>query len=300
MDSSPLTYASAEAVYAELERLRAAGILTDPAYRAQLNTLRIKDEPGRTWMLQERTGRWHMWERGAWVEATPPGREPPPIRTPAAPEPAPGVAALDVTALRPPTQEAVPYSVVARVDLPPAGVVPPPPEPDATTPLAEPQPPTAATLPGRPPMVSSSAVHGGIAAPPPAPVLPPPVALRTAPPPPSLPPPSALAATALNAVAQSAPGQTGKRARRDAQRAARTASRSRREFRTIAWSILKWDVLWCLAGWAVYSIAGHRAPWALIPVAALAIITLVIWIRRLPSRQLPRRRPTPQQPGGVI
>lgn len=297
MDASPLTYASAEAVYAELERLRAAGILTDPAYRAQLNSLRIKDELGRTWMIQERTGRWHVWERGAWAEATPPGREPSPDSPPAAPERSVGMPASGIAATWPPAEETAARDVVAPADLPPAGVVPPPPTQDVTSRLPGGPPALTATVPGHPSIAGSPAVYTQMMAPPvpiappsaatrtspPAPVLPPPAAVRAVPPPPTLPPPPALVATSPP-VGQAAPGPTGKRARRDRARADRPAARSRRGFRYVAWSIVKWDVLWCLLAWAVGSTVGDRAPWALIPVAALALLSLVLWIRRLPRR----------------
>ncbi|MFO7697052.1 MAG: hypothetical protein R6X16_07840 [Anaerolineae bacterium] len=302
MDTAPLTYSSAEAVYVELERLRAAGVLSDAAYRAQLNTLRIKDERERTWMLQERTGRWHVWERGMWIEASPPGREPASVSAPVAAEPGERVPSLGEK-VAPPTAQAIPAPAsAAPADLPPPGVVPPPPTAGGTS-----------RLPGQPP------IAGGVAsctitqeppqpvtpiAPPPRPVQPPLAALQAERPPATVPPPSTqapsaslappaplapsaplappapLTASTPNYKAQPAPGRAGKRARRKANRAARPRS----GWRYIYWSILKWDVVWCLVAWGVFATVGERAGWALIPVGALAIVTLVLWIRSLPRR----------------
>lgn len=279
MDSSHLPYASAEVVYAELERLRTAGVLSDAAYRAQLNTLRIKDERGRTWMLQERTGRWHMWERGTWIEATPPGREPAPVSAPVASEPGERVPSLGGE-VAPPTAQAIPAPAsAAPVDLPPPGVVPHPPAADDTS-----------RLPGQLPIAAGVATFTSTQAPPqpvtpvaPPPTLPPPPTqapnASLAPPAP-LAPPTAWTASTPSYQAQPAQGRASRRARRKANRAARPRS----GWRYVLWSILKWDVLWCLVAWGVFAIVGERARWALIPVAALAIVTLVLWIRSLPRR----------------
>ena len=46
----------------------------------------MTDEQGRLWMLQERTGQWHVYDGTTWVPATPPSLVGPP------PPPAPSVA----------------------------------------------------------------------------------------------------------------------------------------------------------------------------------------------------------------
>ncbi len=75
MDHGGLTYEQAEQGYAELERLRRAGQIGQADYAARLNDLRVTDEYGRTWMLQEGTGQWFVYHNEAWVAAVPPGRE---------------------------------------------------------------------------------------------------------------------------------------------------------------------------------------------------------------------------------
>jgi hypothetical protein len=61
--------------YMRLEKLRRNGQIADGDYRAQLAALRVTDEQGRTWMVQEQSGQWHVWDGAAWSPDTPPGRE---------------------------------------------------------------------------------------------------------------------------------------------------------------------------------------------------------------------------------
>jgi hypothetical protein len=75
MEQGSLTYAQAERAFAELERLRKAGQLSPAEYTARLDALRVLDEHGRTWMLQEGTGQWFVYDNDAWVAATPPQRQ---------------------------------------------------------------------------------------------------------------------------------------------------------------------------------------------------------------------------------
>jgi hypothetical protein len=91
VDRGKLTYAQAEEAFAELERQRQAGEIDESAYRQELGALRVRDEQGRTWMLQERTGQWFVFDQGAWVASNPPGIKPspPPIPPPPTPTPTP-------------------------------------------------------------------------------------------------------------------------------------------------------------------------------------------------------------------
>lgn len=75
MDQSAPSYEEAERLFADLERQRQAGQLSQTDYAARLNALRVVDEYGRTWMLQEGSGQWYVYHNDAWVAATPPGRE---------------------------------------------------------------------------------------------------------------------------------------------------------------------------------------------------------------------------------
>jgi hypothetical protein len=91
VDRGKLTYAQAEEAFAELERQRQAGEIDESAYRQELGALRVRDEQGRTWMLQERTGQWFVFDQGVWVASNPPGIKPspPPIPPPPTPTPTP-------------------------------------------------------------------------------------------------------------------------------------------------------------------------------------------------------------------
>jgi len=76
MDTRDITYEEAERAYAALEAEFEAGQLAEDAYRERLHAIRVRDEHGRTWMIQEGSGQWYVYDEGAWMPATPPGREP--------------------------------------------------------------------------------------------------------------------------------------------------------------------------------------------------------------------------------
>ncbi|NLT74072.1 MAG: hypothetical protein GXX94_07755 [Chloroflexi bacterium] len=54
-----------------------AGRLDLESYRAAINSLRVTDEQGHLWMLQEGSGLWHLWLGDRWVAATPYDNPPP-------------------------------------------------------------------------------------------------------------------------------------------------------------------------------------------------------------------------------
>jgi hypothetical protein len=81
-----MDFRQAEQAYQELEALLGAGELDMEAYRERLNELQVQDDQGRTWMLQERTGAWYVWNGEAWEAGEPPRTpEPTPPPMPAAP-----------------------------------------------------------------------------------------------------------------------------------------------------------------------------------------------------------------------
>lgn len=95
-----MDFREAEARFRQLELQLRIRRITPEAYRAALNAIRVTDAQGRLWMIQERTGRWHVYEGGRWLPAMPPrfadqpslaGAPQPPIPTPA-PAPSPGPA----------------------------------------------------------------------------------------------------------------------------------------------------------------------------------------------------------------
>ncbi len=76
-----MNFQEAEARFRWLEAQRAAGRMDEQAYRNEVYQLRVVDPGGRQWMLQERTGVWHIYDGRGWVPAMPY----------AAPAPAPAV-----------------------------------------------------------------------------------------------------------------------------------------------------------------------------------------------------------------
>ena len=99
-----MNFQEAEARFRWLEGERAAGHMNEQAYRNELNQLRVVDALGRNWMMQERTGQWHVYDGRQWVPAAPPADAPvqpaypspgpppqsyQPAHPPVAPQPAP-------------------------------------------------------------------------------------------------------------------------------------------------------------------------------------------------------------------
>lgn len=103
-----MNYEQAEREYQRIEALRQSGSIDETAYRAQLDALRVTDEQGRTWMLQESTGQWFVYDQEQWIAATPPGREatsqsvqPPPAARPADERPTSRIEAISPMEKRP-------------------------------------------------------------------------------------------------------------------------------------------------------------------------------------------------------
>jgi hypothetical protein len=67
-----MNFQEAQARFQWLEGQRAAGRMNEQAYRNELNQLRVTDAWGRQWMMQERTGQWHVYDGRQWVPAAPP------------------------------------------------------------------------------------------------------------------------------------------------------------------------------------------------------------------------------------
>ncbi|MBN1921862.1 MAG: hypothetical protein JW892_11490 [Anaerolineae bacterium] len=82
-----MTFAEAEQRFRFLEDQRQRGILTMEHYRAELTQLRVTDQWGRTWMLQEQTGQWFVFHEGQWRASQPPQQAPPPPPVQASPLP---------------------------------------------------------------------------------------------------------------------------------------------------------------------------------------------------------------------
>ncbi|MFO7695585.1 MAG: hypothetical protein R6X16_00295 [Anaerolineae bacterium] len=110
-----MDFTQAEQQFHSLEARLQAGTLDDPAYHEALNALRVTDERGRVWMMQEHTGHWYVWENGTWQQGNPPRPvvavppPPPPVAPPAV---APAAAAPGI--------QRVPPAAVAPVSPAPA------------------------------------------------------------------------------------------------------------------------------------------------------------------------------------
>ncbi len=79
-----MEFQEAENRYRGLEQQRREGRLSPQAYREALHQLRVLDDVGRLWMLQEHTGEWHVFDGEQWRPAKPPSRRRP---LPASPRP---------------------------------------------------------------------------------------------------------------------------------------------------------------------------------------------------------------------
>lgn len=77
-----MNYQEAEAKFQWIESQRAAGRMNEQTYRDELHQIRVVDAWGRHWMLQERTGQWHVYDGTQWIPAAPPNQPapPPPIQ----------------------------------------------------------------------------------------------------------------------------------------------------------------------------------------------------------------------------
>ena len=71
-----MNFDQAEREFRRLEEMRSTGRITEDEYRDRLSALRVTDDNGETWMLQERTGQWYVYYGNQWIPATPLGRQP--------------------------------------------------------------------------------------------------------------------------------------------------------------------------------------------------------------------------------
>lgn len=128
------------------DRQRVAGQITEQTYKEALNALRVKDNEGYTWMLQERTGNWYVYRDGTWSPGTPPVQEsagpPGPPPPPTAAEPISNASEVPHPYASPP-QGFPPRVGVAPASESPVSAYPagapqaafPPPVPPATNPV---------------------------------------------------------------------------------------------------------------------------------------------------------------------
>ncbi len=82
-----MDFGEAQARFRQLELQLRRRRISPQAYREAVNNLRVTDAQGRLWMIQERSGRWHVYHQGRWLPATPPRPVVPPAAPPT-PQPA--------------------------------------------------------------------------------------------------------------------------------------------------------------------------------------------------------------------
>ncbi len=249
MDDRSQPYLDAERSFAALEQQRLAGQLTEQGYKEALNALRVKDDAGYTWMLQERTGNWYVYREGAWAQATPPGRE----------------AGTPIGSPPPPAQADVAPPVAVRSEAT-APLPPIYPQAAARTPVYQATPPAFQAAPP----VYAAPVQPAMVPPPP-----PPAAYAAGP---STFAPAAQYVPPVEPIVPEEDPRSARTRRRESRRERRAESRP--GCLKITWSIVKWEILWAAAGWLAYDILGQRYPWILIPVGMFALLFLVLYLRR--------------------
>ena len=87
-----MDFREAEERFRQLELQLRIRRITYEQYRAALAQVRVTDGQGRVWMLQERTGQWHVYDGTGWIPATPPSPVGPPPAPAVGPGPAPSAA----------------------------------------------------------------------------------------------------------------------------------------------------------------------------------------------------------------
>jgi len=68
-----MNFQEAQRKFWELESIYRAGQMDPVQYRYSLDQLRVIDSQGQAWEMQAQTGQWHVYQRGTWIPAQPPG-----------------------------------------------------------------------------------------------------------------------------------------------------------------------------------------------------------------------------------
>jgi len=114
-------YRQAEERYFSLRGQLDTGRITRAQFDAGMADLMLRDAQGRYWAIGPDSGRWNVFQAGAWVEATPEGERPPmlpgehaapPAPSFSTPPPVPAVAAPPPTPVR--TPPAATYAAPAK------------------------------------------------------------------------------------------------------------------------------------------------------------------------------------------
>ena len=286
-----MDFYAAEQAFQGLEEARRTGRLDIEAYRQELMALRVTDAQGRTWMMQELTGRWYVWDQGQWQMATPPQpTAPPPPPAPPAPEPEPepSVATEPIA----PQAQAPEEPVVAQ----PEPVEPAAPEPVARSgglnPVISPlgdetqaSAPVVETVPSQP-MAQPTPVASPVA--PPEPIVIPSVQQA-----PTVGSSTRVASTGASSVQQApAVGQSVAQAPASGQVISQApatgyapATPQTKHWRpsclSVTLRLILWALLWSVIGWAVSVLLREPPLWAYLVVLGGALLHLVLSVRRM-------------------
>jgi len=66
-----MDFQTAMSIFQQLEQQRLSGQIDMNTYRQQLAQVRVVDQTGHTWMIQEQTGQWFAWDGSQWQPGTP-------------------------------------------------------------------------------------------------------------------------------------------------------------------------------------------------------------------------------------
>jgi hypothetical protein len=152
-DENRITFQQADRQYAELNRERQSGALSEKDFSERLRELMVQDDEDRYWAKSPRTGEWHRWDPSGnrWIKDTPPGGyEPPPP-----PPPPPATTDAPPTTTDSSTLRGAAAGTASSSAPPP----PPPSQPPPQPPTSETQQPPPSTAP---PPVAAAQRRGGL------------------------------------------------------------------------------------------------------------------------------------------
>lgn len=86
-----MDFKEAETLFLELKHHYRQGNIDEEKYREGLRHIRVRDDEGKVWAIEESTGRWHCFKQGKWVPETPPHYTPPDLSAKKHTKPSPNV-----------------------------------------------------------------------------------------------------------------------------------------------------------------------------------------------------------------
>ena len=255
-----MDFIAAELAFRDLDQKRQVGQIDMAEYRQQLMALRVTDDQERTWMMQELTGQWFVWEDAQWQVAVPP--QPTTLPPPPAPSAPPAPPAPPVQ--QPAAPEPVTSQAVAPEDIAPQPV--------------EPQPMTRRGLSS--PVISSMAAES-------VPQQDTPLTLGTA-------SRSVQQAPAASRSVQQAPAASqsvqqapavGQSVQQAPSSGYATLAPQVKHWRpsclSVTLRLFFWALLWSIVAWAVSSLFRTMPLWAYLAVLLGALLHLVYAVRRM-------------------